>query len=59
MLDTEEKEILENIMPAWSELNCISSEERFTEGSVLVYLINAVPINWYFMTIHFKAIHFK
>ena len=32
LLNTEEKELLENIMTAWSELDCISSEERFTEG---------------------------
>ena len=32
LLNTEEKDVLENIMTAWSELDCISSEERFIEG---------------------------
>ena len=32
LLNTEEKELLKNIMTAWSNLDCIGNEERFTEG---------------------------
>lgn len=31
-LNTEEKVLLEEVMTAWGDLDCIGSQERFTEG---------------------------
>lgn len=31
-LNAEEKILLENVMTAWSNLDCIGNEERFAEG---------------------------